>query len=171
MVTRVLKLLCVFFVSLTVMLCGCGKNADSKVEICADFQASFSADYRGLALAGTIVNTRQGVCAVDITAPETLNGLSLQYKSGETVIARDGVKATADEAYLPHESFPSILREILTEIAAGNYTAQEEKGTYSLSLSCGECILTTDLGNLPQAAEVSVADCRIRFSDCEKLGG
>ena len=171
MVSRVLKLLCVFFSVLTVILCGCGKTAADKKEICADFQGNFCADYRGMTVDGTIVNTRQGVCAIDITSPETLSGLSLQFKSGETVLSRDGAKATADEAYLPSVSFPSVIREALAEIAAGNYTADKSPNAFLLPLSCGECMLTVDENALLQSMEIGGADCRVRFSGCEKLGG
>ena len=166
MVTRVLKLLCVFFLSLTVMLCGCGKN--SGATLYADFKADFSAQYKGMTLKGEIVNTRQGVESLDISSPETLSGLSLSYRDGEIKLGRGEAAATADEGYLPVQSFPSLLREILSNIASGNYSEKENK-TYSQSLSVGECVFTVDENGLPQSIKAGT-DFSVRFSNLKKTG-
>ena len=166
MVTKVLKLLCVFFLSVTVMLCGCGKN--SGATLCADFRADFTAHYKGLTLAGQIVNTRQGVESLDIDSPDTLSGLSLSYRSGDIKLNRGDAAATADESYLPGRSFPSLLREILANIAAGNYSIKENN-TYSQSVSCGECVFTVDENGLPQSIEAG-KDFSVKFINLKKTG-
>lgn len=166
MVTRLLKLLCVFFLSLTVMLCGCGKNVGA--PLCADFKADFTASYRGLTLSGQIVNTRQGVASLDITSPKTLSGLSVRYRDGEIKLNRGDAAATADEGYLPGQSFPSLMREILKNIADGNYSVKE-KNTYIQSLSCGECTVTSDENGLPLTVYAGT-DFALEFSNLKKTG-
>ena len=104
MAAKILKLLCVFFSVLTVLLCGCEHNKHTSA-VKTDFSADFSAEYRGLKLSGSLVNTRQGYCAIELSAPKTLEGLSVTRQDNELSIARGGVKATADESYLPSSLF------------------------------------------------------------------
>lgn len=165
---RIVKLLCVFFATLSVLLCGCERGEREKPELCADLTADFSADYNGLTFRGSLSNTRQGVCVIDIQSPETLGGLQVRYKSGEVALSRGALQATADEGYLPECGLPSVLREIFSVVAAKDYTVSED-GTYELSLSCGECKLTADGDFLPKTAEIPGC-CTVKFSNCEKIG-
>ncbi len=165
---KIVKLLCVFFATLTVLLCGCGGGEKEKPELCADFKANFSADFKGLTVEGSLNTTRQGVCVIDVSSPETLGGLQVRYKSGEVALSRGAVQATADEGYLPESGLPQVLRELFTSIAAKDYSAGED-GAFTLSLSCGDCKLTADSELLPQTAEIPGC-CTVQFSDCEKIG-
>ena len=165
---RIVKLLCVFFATLSVLLCGCGRGARNKPELCADFKADFSADYKGMAVKGSLSTTHQGVCVIDISSPETLSGLQVRRKSGEVAISRGAIQATADEGYLPEAGFPSVLYEIFTSVAAKDYSAAEDN-TYALNLSCGGCKLTVDSDFLIQSAEIPGC-CKVRFSNSEKIG-
>lgn len=168
MVAKMLKLLCVFFSVLTVLLCGCGKH--HPVLLCADFKADFVAKYKGMSLSGQLTHTRQGVCSIDIRSPDTLRGLSLRSRSGELILSQGSAAATADEGYLPAGSFPSLMGEILGNIAAGRYT-EREKNTFSQSLSCGECLFTADDSGVPLTVEATDAVLTVTFSNGEKIGG
>lgn len=163
MAARVLKLLCVLFSVLAVLACGCGKHNGQKETVNTDFSADFSADYRGLPLQGTLFSTHQGVCVIDLLAPETLGGLGFHYKDNTLEISRGGMKATADEAYLPGEGFPSLLHEALQKAASGDYVPAQEEHTYKLLLKAGEGLLTVDNNGFPQRFAVDSADCAVRF--------
>ena len=163
-----MKLLCVFFATLSVLLCGCGGGEKEKAELCADFQADFSADYKGLTVKGSLSATHQGLCVMNVSSPETLSGLQIRCKSGEVAVSRGAVQATADEGYLPESSLPSVIRELFKAVATRQYTAAGDN-TYSLTLSCGDCKLTADGDFLLQTAEIPGC-CKVQFYNCEKIG-
>ena len=165
---KIVKLLCVFFATLSVLFCGCGRGEKKKTELCADFQADFSAEYKGMTVEGSLSTTHQGVCVIEITSPETLSGLQMRCKSGEIALSRGAIQATADEGYLPESSLPSVLRELFTSVAAKDYIAAAGN-TYELTLSCGDCKLTANGDQLIQTAEIPGC-CTVRFSNCEKIG-
>lgn len=164
MAARILKLLCVFFSVLTVLLCGCERDRNSNA-VNTDFSADFRAQYRGMELSGSLINTRQGYCAIELSSPETLNGLSVSYSGNELALSRSGVKATADETYLPSDSFCSILHEILK-------AAAESKGDspVKLELPCGEADLTVDENGLPKEASMLSQEFSITFSNGKATG-
>ena len=110
MAIKVLKLLCAVLATAAVLLCGCTKrNAPNPPEL--HFQADFTADYHGIHPAGSLTRTRQGVCTMTFTAPQTLAGLQICCKDGEIALSREEAAATADEPYLPDDSFPMIVSE------------------------------------------------------------
>ncbi len=164
MAARILKLLCVFFSVLTVLLCGCEHDKNSNA-VNTDFSADFKARYRGTELSGSLINTRQGYCAIDLSSPETLNGLSVSYSGNELALSRSGVKATADEDYLPNDSFCSILHGILK--AAPNSKGSSE---ITLELPCSDANLTVDADGLPKEASVQSLDFFIIFSNTKATG-
>lgn len=164
MAARILKLLCVFFSVLTVLLCGCEHDKNSNA-VNTDFSADFRAQYRRMKLSGSLINTRQGYCAIELSAPETLDGLSVSYSGNELALSRNGDKATADEAYLPSDSFCSILHDILK-------SAADSKGDspIKLELTCGDGDLTIDEDGLPKEAVIPSRDFSITFSNSKATG-
>ncbi len=164
MAAKIIKLVGVLFSVLAVLACGCGKHSGRKGEIQTDFSAAFTAEYRGLSLKGNVLSTRQGVCVIDLEQPETLGGLGFHYKDNVLEISRDGIKATADEAYLPGEGFPSLLHEALQKASAGDYTPAQEEHTYSLSLQAGEGLLTVDGSGYPKRLAADSAECVVSFA-------
>ena len=169
MAARIVKLLCVIFSVVTVLLCGCDKNARA-AEISADFTARFTGAYRGLALGGEITAARQGACSVCFDAPETLRGLCLRCRGGEISLKRGNVAADVGGSGFPSGGFPSLLSELLAKIAEGDYRAGGGN-SFTLSLGGGECVLKTDENGLPKSADVPDAGLSIAFTDCRKLGG
>ena len=164
MAARILKLLCVFFSVLTVLLCGCEHDKKSNA-VNTDFIADFKAHYRGMELSGTLINNRRGYCAIELSSPETLDGLSVSYSGNELALSRSGVKATADEAYLPNDSFCSILHQILKNTPNGSGSSP-----IKLDLSCGNADLTVDNNGLPKEASAQSLDFSITFSNAKATG-
>ena len=170
MVGRILKLLCVFFSVLAVLLCGCDKHGKPGAEPAADFSADFSAEYQGLELAGRLTNTRQGVCSVSLSAPETLDGVCFRFRENALEICRDGVKAEAGEAYIPAASFPRLLRDAFRQTAEGKTTPAKEADALALTLDGCDGTLTLDGDGLPLRLSVPGARCSVEFKNCEKIG-
>ncbi len=167
MTAKILSRLYVIIFSLSFLLTGCSQGTTEK-SIVTDFTASFSSQYRGLSLSGNIGTTRQGVTNITITSPDTLKGLSVCYKNNEMEISQENLICSADEAYIPKKSFPSVVKEILKGVANGNakISSKNESGsTYSLKTAYGGCALSVDNeGWITQIKCIDI-DFEIKFSD------
>ncbi len=132
MARKVICALCVFFI-FTAVLCGCGSGS-GKTAV-TDFSADFTAVYREMNLSGTIIADRHGLLSVALDSPETLGGVNISYKNGETELRREDLICTADEGYLPEKSFPRLIKNALSALNSevngeGKYTPQN--GKYAL---------------------------------------
>lgn len=162
--------LCVFF---CVLFCGCAAKRTCQKELCADFQADFTAEYNGLLFGGKLLNTRQGNTNLRFTRPQTLRDLELAYKNGEVCLRRTRAVCTADEGYLPDVSFSSVLRQILHGMAddrAQLVKADENCCVYSLQTACGSCEIKTDLSGLPKSFYLQKPKLLAQFSNASKIG-
>lgn len=167
MTKRIWITLCVFFLMPLIMCSGCGKSEEKK-EIVTDFSASFTASYRDMEIKGTVSTNRQGVTDIDITYPETLSGLSVSYRNSEMQISRESLVCSADEAYIPEQSFPSLIKTIFRGIGEGraNYSSSKENlNTYTLETGFGNCTVKTDSDGKIISAEISGAELSVEFSD------
>ena len=168
MAERILKLVSILLAAVTVMLCGCAKRSAPDAAVTLNFQADFTADYRGMRLGGSVTNTRQGLYTLQFTTPPTLEGLHIRSEDGVISLRRDEALATADEPYLPSDSFPSLLQALLCAAARGE-TTEENKNELAVRLPCGEATLTVDDRRLPKSAAVPGSDCVITFLRAEPL--
>ena len=167
MTAKILNRLYVIIFSLSLLFSGCSKDTTEK-SIVTDFTASFSSQYRGLELKGKIGTARQGITNITITSPETLKGLSVCYKNSEMEISQENLICSADEAYIPNNSFPSVVKEILSSVAKGNAkisSKSENSSTYSLKTAYGGCALSVDNKGLMTQIKCSNIDFEITFSD------
>lgn len=153
------RTLCVFFCALF-LLGGC----EAKTPPATDFSAAFSAAYRGMTVEGNLSRSRQGLLTIKLSKPETLGGLRVSYRNGELQLGRNRLLCTADEAYLPDDSFPALLKSALD--ALDNAAPEQE---LNLTAACGAVHITTDENGLPTALECPEHDLRVRFSDSEAL--
>ncbi len=165
MAAKIIKLLSILFSVLSVLACGCGKHEGQKCDVKTDFSADFTAEYRGLSLKGNVLSTRQGVCVIGLKQPETLDGVEFCYRDNELEIRCDGMKASADEAYLPDAGFPSLLHSALKKASAGEYSPAQEDNACKITLKAGEGLLTVDDGGFPQSLAVDDADCEVTFEN------
>lgn len=166
MVSKVFKLLSVFFSVLAVLLCGCSEQNAAPSPPVLHFRADFSAGYRGMQLCGSVDRTRRDVCELTFSAPDTLNGLRVRRQHGVVTMQYATAAATADESYLPGESFPSQLFSLLTAAEQGGLHTTD--GTsYTVTLPGGEGKLTVDSRRLPQSA-VLPDSSTVRFTNAEE---
>ena len=167
MTAKILNRLYVIIFSLSLLFSGCSQGNTEK-SIVTDFTTSFTSQYRGLELKGKIGTARQGITNITITSPETLKGLSVCYKNSEMEISQENLICSADEAYIPKKSFPSIVKEILNSVAKGNakISSKNDNGsTYSLKTAYGGCALRVDKeGYITQINCIDI-DFEIKFSD------
>lgn len=171
MAKKVLIILCAFFLLSEILLCGCEKKEESK-ELVTDFSASFSAEYRKEEVKGTLSTNRQGITNINITYPESISGLSINYRSSEMQVARESLICSADEAYIPANSFPSLLKSVLNGIGEGRAKlyAQNEAGcTYNLKTESGNCEISVDKDGKITGAKINSADFSIEFSDIKTV--
>ena len=149
------RTLCVFFCALF-LLCGC----EAEKPPVTDFAADFSAAYRGMTIEGTLSRSRQGRLTLQLTKPATLEGLRVSYQSGELQLGRDRMLCTADEAYLPSDAFPALMKSALD--ALDNAAPERE---LNLKAACGDVQITTDENGMPTALDCPEKELRVRFSD------
>ncbi len=131
MARKVICALCVFFI-FTAALCGCGDSSEKTAV--TDFSANFTAVYRQMELSGTVNADRHGLLSVSLDSPDTLGGVNISYKNGETELRREGLICTADEGYLPANSFPRLLKSALSALNSevnGKKSAPQD-GRYEL---------------------------------------
>lgn len=167
MTKRVLKALYVFSFLLILLFGGC--QAESKpADIVTDFSANFKASYRNAEYSGSISTNRQGVAYISISSPEELDGISFGYKNGELEMSRENLICSADEAYLPQKSFPSLVKSILDGISQGRARLSNQSDsvcTYNLKTDSGDCVITTDKDGEIMGAEIKNAELKIEFSE------
>ena len=168
MAAKILNLLCVFFSVLAVLLCGC-EHGEEDTAVNTDFMADFTAEYNNIKLGGSVINTRQDYFAAEISSPETLAGLSAKYEGGVLSLTRNGVGATADEAFMPSDSLFSIMHEILREAGEGKGIAESD-GALKLPLSCGKAEMTLGKSGFPLSAEIPARGFSVTFSNCMPAG-
>ncbi len=168
MAARIIDLLCAVLAVTAVLLCGCSakESVGRKPEL--SFQADFTAEYRSMGLKGSLTSLRQGVCSMRFSSPDTLDGLGISFKNGETVLRRGEAAATADEGYLPENGFPSLLEELL-RTAATRDAVKTENNSFTYNLAAGESVLVTDENGLPQSAEVPSAEFSVEFLNSKPL--
>ena len=164
MTKKVLNALCVFFVFMTA-LCGC--DSPNGKGVITEFSADFTATYRDIALSGKVTADRRGLLNIEFDSPETLSGLALSYKNGETALKRDDLICTADEAYLPGNSFPALLKSALN--ALGDSDAKPKSG--SLVIENDGRAYEYSLDENGQIKKLTVnGELEVEFDNIKKLG-
>lgn len=144
MCKKFLKILCVFFVLSVFVISGCDDAEKNESNIKTDFSADFNATYKNEEYKGRVSANRQGVLNIEITYPQTLEGLNVRYYSGEMHIARENLDSSADEAYLPGTSFPSVLKSVFDGINGGRTTIvsiDEEECERTLQVPTGSAVI------------------------------
>ena len=167
MTKRVLKTLYVFSFLLILLFSGCQSNNEPS-DIVTDFSANFKSSYRDAEYSGSISTNRQGVAYISISSPEELDGIKFEYKNGELEMSRENLICSADEAYLPQKSFPSLVKSVLDGISQGRASLSSKSDsiyTYNLNTDSGNCVITTDNDGKITGAEIKNAELKIEFSD------
>ncbi|MCQ2514862.1 MAG: hypothetical protein MJ089_07235 [Ruminococcus sp.] len=143
---------------------GTSEKSEQK-SIVTDFSADFSAEYGGDNYRGKLCTNRQGILNIYIDYPDNLKGLSVSYRSTDMQISRETLICSADEAYLPSNSFPTVVKSIMDGINNGRGEVVSQNGelcSYNLNISQGSCGFTTQNGCL-KSAEIKDLDFYIEF--------
>ena len=151
-------------------LCGCTKHSARK-ELCADFKVDFTAEYRGMKLAGKLMFTRQGDLSLTFSQPKTLDGLDVHYRNNTLSLSRDSAVCTADEGYLPECSFPETVRSVLKAAAQGSAKPVERGGetVYRLSSAQLDCEITADTDGMIGTVSANDGQLQLLLSGAEKI--
>ena len=167
MTKRVLKTLYVFSFLIILLFSGCQSKSEP-ADIVTDFSAKFQSSYRNAEYSGSISTNRQGVAYISISSPDELDGISFEYKNGELEMSRENLICSADEAYLPQKSFPSLVKSILNGISQGRAKISSQSDnlfTYNLKTDSGDCVITTNKDGKITGAEIKNAELKIEFSE------
>lgn len=171
MTKRIFKTLYVFYFVLFLLLCGCKGNLHPP-DIVTDFSAEFNSNYREAEYSGNISTNRQGVTYIGISSPKELDGINFTYKNGKLEMSRENLICSADEAYIPQCSFPSLVKSIFDGASDGRAKFSSRKDNfyiYNLSTDNGECTLTTDNEGKIIIAEIKKAKLKIEFSEIKTV--
>lgn len=163
----VLKILCVFFLLSAFLFGGCDNSESTKAVVSA-FSADFSADYKSMNIKGTLYHTRQGITSINITYPKTLSGLNVGSKNGGVFVVRENLQCTADEAYLPCDSFPCIVNSVFEGISQDRtklFEKCEKEDIYSLQTKAGSCSVVFDKNGTICKAQIKDADFKMIFTN------
>ena len=164
MTKKVLNALCVFFVFM-IVLCGC--DSPNGKGVITEFSADFTASYRDMELSGKVTADRRGLLNIELDSPETLSGLAVSCKNGETMLKRDDLICTADEAYLPGNSFPALLKSALN--ALGDSDAKPKSG--SLVIENDGRAYEYSLDENGQIKKLTVnGELEVEFDNIKRLG-
>lgn len=151
---------------IAIILCSCSESSNTN-EIESNFFADFTAKYKESEFCGTVASNRQGFVDINITFPNTISGLNISYRESQIEISREELLCTADEAYLPESSFPSIVRDILRGTAEKRVKLVSNDGdehTYNLNIGNDNVIIKTN-GKMLSKAEIKNLDFVIEFSN------
>ena len=161
--TRMMTVLCVFFCALF-CLGGCSQGRGQSLT--TDFAADFTAAYRGMTLEGKLTYTRQESLNLTVRSPGTLDGVTVGYRGGELTLGRDSLRCTADEAYLPCRSFPSLMKDALTAVcdAYENDRLNLKEHTAEVTLPQGKCEIKTDDNAYITEITVQSEELRVRLT-------
>lgn len=172
MCKKFLKILCVFLVLSIFIFNGCNDGEKPDCNLITDFSADFQATYRDSEYKGKISTNRQGVLSMEITYPQTLDGLGVRYYSGEMHLSRENLDSSADEAYLPDTSFPSVLKSVFDGINRGNTTIVsigEEECERTLRVPMGNAVIISR-DNIARQVRIEAIDFCIDFSNVNVAG-
>ena len=149
-----------------IIFCSC--NQVEKANLLTSFSANFTAEYNSMNISGNVTTNNEAVTNISITSPETISGLNINYKGSEMQISRETLICSADEAYLPQESFPSILKSILKAVSEGRtslISQEDNSSTYSVNTNLGNCEIKADKGGNIKQASIREYKFRIMFTE------
>lgn len=95
-----------------IFLCGCSVKADTILPITSNFTADVQIEYEDVTCLGNIEFVGTNDFTVNITSPESLNGLTVDFNTGETNVSYKGLNCTGIYDF----SAVSMLEEALTEL-------------------------------------------------------
>ena len=160
------KIMCLILVYvIMISIAGCNKGEERK-SVINQFTADFEADYKGMTVRGEVVAGFSGFTKINISYPETAEGLSVAYKNGEVELGMKSLLSTADEAYLPQESLPEIMYSIVKSLSVVTEDLsynEENITTYTTSLVQGKCVLKVDEYGFLTQAQIKEEDVVINF--------
>ena len=106
------------------VLTGCAGSAPKPPA--AKFSSDFSGSFNSLGISGRMNVGSGGLMSLRIDEPNTISGLEIIYKDGCVSLSENEAVCTADEAYLPSGSLPSMLKAAAGSIAEGRFEMQRE---------------------------------------------
>lgn len=146
---------------------GCSSANTASNSLTTDFSAEFTSFYKGNEYRGTLSTIRQGISTIRFSSPPTVDGITFTYHSNELEFSIDSLICSADEAYLPGNSLPNIIRIVLTELSNDNATLVSDNGNtkmLSMNTKAGTATLTVTDNQLTKA-EIDSADFIIELSN------
>ncbi len=129
---------------LLIILSACGKAPQAK----SDFSVAFTAEHQDddTKYTGTLTKSGDRI-HITLSEPYTIKGMTFDYQDSELSIERNGHNAITNCRYLPADSLPSTLHNILAELTHAAYTKSENgEDLYTIPTPYGEAELSASDG-------------------------
>lgn len=155
------KILCCAAAAVTMLFSGCAADiTGGKPELDKTFSAEASIAIGGETVAGTLSRMSDNCWSLEVTAPHTLEGLTVTYDNGETTLSMLGFECTADFS----DSAVSALKLLAEayETAADN-TGGFENGMLEYTNENGTFSVTLDENGMP--AQINAGGVYVKLSD------
>lgn len=167
MAVKVLRILCVFFSVVILLLCGCQK-AEKSITVKTDFKACFTSNYKDMQIKGSVSNTGHNISEISISSPKALSGMKICCKNSDYSLSLDSCVCSADEAYFLQDSFPNTMINFLSTLNNGNFTlvsSDTQNNTYNADTKNGVCLFSTNKNGEVCNAKIKDADFSVVFSN------
>ncbi len=111
---RVLSVMVV--AALLLLPVGCKQEETPAVEpVTTGFSCEVSADYRGMAIKGTLTREASGELRVSLTEPATLSGMAVRWDGEKMTMELGGMQIPVDAAKVPQGA---LVKSVLSALAA-----------------------------------------------------
>ncbi len=111
---RVCAVVCGTFLTVLLMA-GCGKGGLAAAKpVTAGFSCGVTADYRGMAVKGTLSRTQDGRLRMHITQPPTLSGMVVNWDGKAMTMELGGMQVPVNAAKVPQGALVKSLLSVLT---------------------------------------------------------
>ena len=153
------KILCCAAAAVTMLFSGCAADiTGGKPELDRTFSAEASIAIGGETVAGTLSRSGDNCWSLEVTAPYTLEGLTVAYNNGETTFSMLGFECTTDFS----DSAVSALK-LLAEAyeAAADNAGGFENGTLEYTNENGTFSVTLDEKGMPSLINAGGVHARL----------
>ena len=141
-----IKRLLPIVLSVCILLCSCGKSKTTVGLNKNSFFTNFTATFNQLEISGKLSEADGGGYKVNLTAPESLQGLQAVYNNGKVVVEYMGLSQEFQKSDLPEYNMIFNLCDIIDYVTSNSPAAQKTDTGFKISgnLNGAEYTLFTD---------------------------
>ncbi len=157
------KILLVLLLIMALVMAGCGEKKEVK-PVTDGLQCDISVSYNGMQIKGRLQKPKDGTCAIKITDPPALAGVTMSFTEKGVKLGYLGLSYTLSADALPETGFGQILVNTLNNAKTGlSGTKSGDEYILKGSGETGSFTLTVDQNALPKKLSVPSAGFEADF--------